>query len=145
MKSVSTEILEKEEYDDKLSYFFFISAAIVQGKHERAFKFLSRNKERKGIELKIYINIFIIIYPLIYLVEIMMNKDPEVISSVLDFFSKKLDKSGDDYQRTKEVLQIERMKGEEKMMFYLVKCKEFDDKSLLEYIDSQNVRREKSW
>ena len=74
-------------------------------------------------------------YPFIYLVEIMMNKDPEVISSVLDFFSKKLvDK------KTKEVLQIERMEGEEKKMFYLVKCEEFDDKSLLEYIDSQNVR-----
>ena len=54
MKRASTDILE-DEYDDKLSYGFFISSAIVQGKHERAFNFLSRNKERKGIKLTIYI------------------------------------------------------------------------------------------
>ena len=67
-----------------------------------------------------------------------MNKDPDIISSVLDFFSKKLDKSIDNKKKTKEILQIE--KGEGKVMFYLVKYKEFDNKSLLEYIDSQNVR-----
>ena len=50
MKSASTEILQKEEFEDKLSYGFYISAAIVQGEHERAFQFLSRNTERKGIE-----------------------------------------------------------------------------------------------
>ena len=52
MKSVSTEILQKEEYDDKLYYGFCISAAIVQGEHELAFQFLTRNSDRKGtIEL----------------------------------------------------------------------------------------------
>ena len=49
MKRASTEILEKEEYDYKLPYSLLISSAIVQGEHERAFKFLSRNKERKGV------------------------------------------------------------------------------------------------
>ena len=76
-----------------------------------------------------------------------MNKDPDIISSVLDFFSKKLDKSIDNKKKTKEILQIE--KGEGKVMFYLVMCKEFDNKSLLEYIDSHlrmfaSVDREKS-
>ena len=66
-----------------------------------------------------------------------MNKDPGIISSVLDFFSKMLDKSD---QKTKQILPIERWKGEKKIIFYLVKYAEFDDKSLLEYIDSQNVR-----
>ena len=38
------------EYDAKLSYSFFISAAIVQGKHDLAFEFLERNVDRKGIK-----------------------------------------------------------------------------------------------
>ena len=54
MKSASTDILQKEEYDDKLSYGFYISAAIVQREHERAFQFLTRNSDRKGMELTIY-------------------------------------------------------------------------------------------
>ena len=69
----------------------------------------------------------------------MMNKDPSNISSILDFLSKKLDKS-EDYQKTKEILGIEIMKGEQKVMFYNIECKRLDKKSLLEYIDSQNVR-----
>ena len=77
----------------------------------------------------------------------MMNKDPGIISSVLDFFSKKLDKFVDKdifiedyYQKTKEILRIETSTGMGKIMFYNVKGDEFDGKSLLEYIDSQNVR-----
>ena len=76
----------------------------------------------------------------------MMNKDPGTISSVLDFFSKKLDKFVDiaknideDYQKTKEILRIEST-GMAKNIFYNVKADEFDGKSLLEYIDLQNVR-----
>ena len=37
------------EYDAKISYSFLISAAIVQGKHDLAFQFLDRNKDKKGI------------------------------------------------------------------------------------------------
>ena len=75
----------------------------------------------------------------------MMNKDPETISSVLDFFSKKLDKfvgnfKEEDYQKTKEILKIESAMGMDKILFYNLNGDEFDGKSLLEYIDSQNVR-----
>ena len=49
MKTASTEIL-KEEYNDKLSYGFCVSAAIVQREHELAFQFLRRNSNRKGIK-----------------------------------------------------------------------------------------------
>ena len=38
------------EYDAKLSYSFLISAAIVQGEHDLAFRFLERNKDKKGIK-----------------------------------------------------------------------------------------------
>ena len=67
----------------------------------------------------------------------MMNKDPDRISSVLDFLSKKLDVRRNVILK---ILGIEIFVGEEKTMFYLVRCKEFDGKSLLEFIDSQNVR-----
>ena len=75
----------------------------------------------------------------------MMNTNPSFISSILDFLSKKLAKFEDkddkeDYQKTKEILGIEIMKREQKVMFYNVECKRLDDKSLLKYIDSQNVR-----
>ena len=75
----------------------------------------------------------------------MLLKDPGLISSVLDFLSKKLDKFDDKkneeyYQKTKEILGIERIEGEDKMMFYNVKCKELEDKSLLQYINWENTR-----
>ena len=73
----------------------------------------------------------------------MMNKDPDRISSVLDFLTKKLDNNPDSYEKTKEILGIETMVGERKIMFYNVKCEEFHGKSLLEYIDSENVRLSK--
>ena len=74
-------------------------------------------------------------------------KDPNKISSVLDFLSKKFDQfsedkkhSKDDFEKTKETLGIEPIEKENKTMFYLVKCEVFDGSSLLEYIDSHNVR-----
>ena len=80
------------------------------------------------------------------LANMMMNKDPSRISSLLDFLSKKLEKfqdrkqKKDDYLRTKSNLGIEILKGEQKMMFYNVPCNDLDGKSLLVYIDSENVR-----
>ena len=83
----------------------------------------------------------------------MMNKEPNRIIVVLDFLSKQLDKFvnkkdavedpllKEDYKRTKKLLGIERTTGENEItMFYNVKCKVLDDKSLLDYIDSQSVR-----
>ena len=81
-----------------------------------------------------------------FIVTIMLLKDSgEIISSVLDFLSKKLEKfedelNKDDYQKTKEILGIEIIKREKKVVFYNIQCKDLDEKSLLEYIDSQNVR-----
>ena len=74
-----------------------------------------------------------------------MIKDPGEISSVLNFLSKMLDKfedkqDKDDYQKTKEFLGIERGEREDKMMFYNVMSKWFDNKSLLEFINLENVR-----
>ena len=71
----------------------------------------------------------------------MMIKDPGEISSVLNFLSKKLGKQNkDDYQKKKEILGIERTEGKDKMMFYNVKCQELDNKSLLQFINLENVR-----
>ena len=71
-----------------------------------------------------------------------MSKDPFTISSVLDFLSKMLIDKKDSkyYSSIKETLGIEAMKGEKKIMFYNVQCEVLDGKSLLEFIDSQNVR-----
>merc|ERR1712087_167821 len=71
----------------------------------------------------------------------MLRQDPEQISSVLDFLSKKLGDFQD--KQNREIIGIERMEEEKKKMFYLVKCKELNGKSLLEYIDSENVRLSK--
>ena len=81
-----------------------------------------------------------------FLVSRMARKHPSKISSMLDFLSKKLDKfeggiDPDDYQKTKQTLGIETIKGNNKIMFYNVNFKNVDSKkSFLEYIDSQNVR-----
>ena len=69
----------------------------------------------------------------------MLIKDPAQISSVLDFLSKKLE-SKEDYEKTKESIGVEKIEEEKKKMFYLVNREEFDGKSLLEYIESENVR-----
>ena len=50
MKTVDPKEILQKEYNCKLSYSFSISAAIVQGKHDLAFEFLERNKDRKGIK-----------------------------------------------------------------------------------------------
>ena len=64
----------------------------------------------------------------------------------MDFLSKKLEPfsdytdSEDNYQKTKESLGLEPIDREKKTMFYLVKCQVLGGLSLLEYIDSHNVR-----
>ena len=79
------------------------------------------------------------------LVDILMNKDPDKISNVLSFLSKVLEK----YENEDEeegINNIREMFGEMfghgngKNIFYLVKCPEFGGKSLLWYINSENVR-----
>ena len=50
MKAVDPKDILQEEYNCKLSYSFWISAAIVQGQHDLAFKFLERNIDIKGIK-----------------------------------------------------------------------------------------------
>ena len=64
----------------------------------------------------------------------------------MDFLSKKFchfsdgKDTEDFYEKTKETLGIEPLQKKNKTMFYLVKCEVFDGLSLLEYIDSHNVR-----
>ena len=48
MKSFDPTELLQNEYDDRLSYSFWISAAIAQGKHDLAFQFLKKNTDKKG-------------------------------------------------------------------------------------------------
>ena len=43
-------------------------------------------------------------------------------------------------RKKKEILGIERTEGKDKMMFYNVKCQELDNKSLLQFINLENVR-----
>ena len=50
MKNFDPRKYLEGEYDATLSYSFYISAAIVQGKHDLAFQFLDRNKDKKGIK-----------------------------------------------------------------------------------------------
>ena len=70
----------------------------------------------------------------------LMTKDQEKISNVLDYFTKIVEKKTKNFQETKEMYGIETRDGKDRIIFYLLKCRQFDDKSLLEYIDSQNVR-----
>ena len=69
-------------------------------------------------------------------VNVMMSKDPNNISLVIDFISRMVDKHG---VKNKKIHEIKTKFGE-KRMFYLVKCEVFDDLSLLEYVDTQNIR-----
>ena len=49
------EILQKE-YDDKQSYSFWISAAIMQGEHDLASNFLEKNADKKGyLDIQYYL------------------------------------------------------------------------------------------
>ena len=70
-----------------------------------------------------------------------MSKTPEVISSLLDFLSKKLDTT-DGLEEVQEVLggAGESQEGSRRKMFYLVKCPVLGGASLLQYIDSQSAR-----
>ena len=86
------------------------------------------------------------LFHIFFLICLHCPKDPGKISSVLDFLSKKLEPfsdytdSEDNYQKTKESLGLEPIDREKKTMFYLVKCQVLGGLSLLEYIDSHNVR-----
>ena len=70
-----------------------------------------------------------------------MSKNPEVISSLLDFLSKKLDTAAA-FEEIKEVLGVETEDGNKKKrkMFYLVKCPVLGGVSLLQYIVSHSGR-----
>ena len=48
LKSLDPKEILQKEYDDKKSYSFWISAAIVQGQHDLAFNFLEKNADKKG-------------------------------------------------------------------------------------------------
>ena len=50
MKTLDPREILQKKYDSKMSYSFWISAAIVQGEHDLAFRFLSCNADRKGIK-----------------------------------------------------------------------------------------------
>ena len=76
-----------------------------------------------------------------------MIKEPGMISNLLNFLSKMLEKIEDyDKKRRQENDKIREIFGEmlgtlnQDNIFYLVKCQGFDGKSLLNYINSQNVR-----
>ena len=89
-------------------------------------------------EIIIFSNIFI-------LVDILMNKDPDKISKVLSFLTKMLEKyekkdEKDGNEKIKEKFGEMFGRGNYKNIFYLVECPELDGKSLLWYINSQNVR-----
>ena len=74
-----------------------------------------------------------------------MNKDPGRISNVLSFLTKMLEKyqnkdKKDENKKIEEIFGEMFGRGNDKNIFYLVECPELDGKSLLWYINSQNVR-----
>ena len=74
-----------------------------------------------------------------------MSKDPGRISNLLIFLTKMWDRCNDkdkngENEKIKEIFGEMFGDGKDKKIFYLVKCPEFDGKSLLWYINSQNVR-----
>ena len=48
MKSWDPKEILQKEYDDKQSYGFWVTAAIVQGEHDLAFQFLEKNTDKRG-------------------------------------------------------------------------------------------------
>ena len=48
MKSWDPKEILQKEYDDKQSYSFWVTAAIVQGEHDLAFQFLEKNTDKRG-------------------------------------------------------------------------------------------------
>ena len=86
----------------------------------------------------------------------LMNRDPGMISTVLDFFTKRLEKyeskttSEDEkedmlksqkvprvYENFKEKIGIEKKGGGDQNIFYLWPCKELGGESLLKYLDTK--------
>ena len=67
MKSFDPREILQNEYDTRLSYSFWVSAAIAQGEHDLAFQFLKKNEDRKGTYIYIYILLYIkILYSIVY-------------------------------------------------------------------------------
>ena len=116
--------------------------AISQGHHQLVLNFLEKvpSVERKGIEA--YSNSFL--SHIFTLVDILMNKDPGRISNALSFLTKILEIIEDgDFEDEKIKEMFGDMFGQgnnKKNIFYLIECPEFDGKSLLWYINFQNVR-----
>ena len=89
----------------------------------------------------IFLNIFI-------LVDILMNKEPDRISNALNFLKKMLEECENKKDRKYEGNKSRKifgemfgLKGRDKdNIFYLIKCPELNGKTLLSYINSQNVR-----
>ena len=139
------EHLEKREYEDNLDYNDMIYAKINEGYHDLVLNFLKKvpNTDRKG-KMKSVHKYFLYSEPYsLYQVNMLMDKNAARISGVLDFLSKTLmnkDMDNKNYQETKETLGIETLYEGEKTIFYLVKCEQLGGLSLLEYIDSHNVR-----
>ena len=74
-----------------------------------------------------------------------MIKEPGKISNLLNFLSKMSEKIKDkenkeESDKIREIFSEMFGMFDQDNIFYLVKCKEFDGKSLLSYINSQNVR-----
>ena len=82
-----------------------------------------------------------------------MNQDPDRISNALNFLTKMLEKCENKDKKKErreeedgerkllgEIFSIYSFKRDQDNIFYLVKCPELDGKSLLSYINSQNVR-----
>ena len=75
----------------------------------------------------------------------LMTKDPSRIINLLNFLSKMSEKieEKDKKEESDKIIEVfGEMFGmfDQENIFYLVKCQEFDGKSLLSYINSQNVR-----
>ena len=49
MKTMDPKEILQKKYDQKLSYSFWISSAIVQGEHDLAYQFLKKYSHKKGI------------------------------------------------------------------------------------------------
>ena len=79
-----------------------------------------------------------------FLVNVMMNRDPTKISSLLNFLSETLDRQEDEdsegYQEIKTVLGIETDSETDPKIFYNCNCEELEGLSLLQYIDGQAVQ-----
>ena len=74
-----------------------------------------------------------------------MIKEPGKISNLLNFLSKmsekiKVKENKEESDKIREIFSEMFGMFDQDKIFYLVRCPEFDGKSLLSYINSQNVR-----